>query len=103
MVFIDMDVQIQLDGWTDGWPRLFKTVANKKISKWKISIKNNNNNDNNNNDDDDDDNAYSAHSMHMRDQLSFTEVPKKYINANKKTEKTTLEKASGNKKYIFSV
>ena len=41
--------------------------------------------------------------MHMRDELSFTEVPKKYINANKKTEKTTLEKASGNKKYIFSV
>ena len=83
-------------------------MANKKISKWKISIKkklinNNNNNNNNNNDDDDDDNAYSAHSMHMRDQLSFTEVPKKYINANKKTEKTTLEKASGNKKYIFSV
>ena len=33
MVFIDMDVQIQIDGWTDGWPRLFKTVANKKISK----------------------------------------------------------------------
>ena len=41
--------------------------------------------------------------MHMCDQLSFTEVPKKYINANKKNEKTTLEKASGNKKYIFSV
>ena len=42
--------------------------------------------------------------MHMRDQLSFTEVPKKYINANKKTEQTTLEKASGNKKiYIFSL
>ena len=39
MVFIDMDVQIQLDGWTHVWPRLFKTVANKKISKWKISIK----------------------------------------------------------------
>ena len=41
--------------------------------------------------------------MHMHDQLSFTEVPKKYINANKKkTKKKPLEKASGNKN-IFSV
>lgn len=37
--------------------------------------------------------------MHMHDQLSFTEVP---ANKNKKTKKTALEKASGNKN-IFSV
>ena len=31
--------------------------------------------------------AYSAYSMHMHDQLSFTEVPKKYINANNNKKK----------------
>ena len=78
-------------GQTSGLDCL-KAVANSKIDKWKIS------NNNNNNNDDDDDDAYSAHSMHMHDQLSFTEVP-----ANKKkTKKTALEKASGNKN-IFSV
>ena len=60
-------------------------------NKYKKKI-NNNNNNNNNNDDDDDDNAYSARSMHMHDQLSFTEVPKKYINANKKTKKLHSKK-----------
>ena len=43
--------------------------------------------------------------MHMRDQLSFTQVPKKYINATKKKKlkKLRSKKLVEIKKNIFSI